>query len=78
MTFHTNYSNFMTAAFANFLPFIKEYPLVAAKSATIICMYETEDFEVLSRSEDLHQMRLSPDVDSEDIIVSFIMPRRQA
>ena len=68
----------MTVAFVDYLPFIKEYPLVAAKSATIICMYETEDFEVLSRSEDLRQMKQSPDVDSEDNLISVIMPRRQA
>ena len=66
----------MTVAFVDYLPFIKEYPI--AKSATIICMYETEDFEVLSRSEDLHQMKQSPNVDSEDNLISVIMPRRQA
>ena len=68
----------MTVAFVDYFLFIKEYPLVAAKSAIIICMYETEDFEVLSRSEDLHQMKQSPDVDSEDNLINVIMPRRQA
>ena len=68
----------MTVAFVDYVPFVKEYPLVAAKSATIICLYETEDFEVLSRSEDLHQMKQSPDVDSRDNLISVIMPRRQA
>ena len=68
----------MTVAFVDYLPFIKEYPLVAAKSATIICMYETEGFEVLSWSADLHQMKPSPDVDSKDNLISVIMPRRQA
>ena len=41
-------------------------------------MYETEDFEALSTSEDLHRMKQSPDIDSEDNLISVIMPRRQA
>ena len=60
-----------------------EYPLVAPKSTTVICMItdtaqsdeqETEDFEVLSCSEDLPQMSQSLNPDREDNLISVIMP----